>query len=296
MLKRTLLFVNPVRIRTKNEQLIIQLENETQPIPIEDVGYIVLDNAEIYISPPAIEKCLQYNVAIVYCDSKHLPCGMLLNLEANTLQQERFEAQIQTSEPLKKQLWKQIVEAKILNQALLLEKIGQKAEVLFQKSKQVQSGDTTQQEAQAARIYWANLFPKEIAFYRARTGNPPNHLLNYGYAIIRAAMARALAGAGLLATLGLHHHNRYNAFCLADDMMEPYRPWVDRAVCELVGSGEDYQAINKTHKIRLLNVLAEDSELKNETIPLMNAMQTSAVSLVKCFMGKSRKLVFPTIF
>ncbi|GAB4488476.1 MAG: type II CRISPR-associated endonuclease Cas1 [Raineya sp.] len=296
MLKRTLLFSNPVRIRSKDEQMVVQLEAETKQIPIEDIGFVVLDNAEIYISTTTIEKCLQHNVAIIYCNSKHLPCGMLLNLQANTLQQERFEAQIQASEPLKKQLWKQIVEAKIFNQGLLLEKLGQNAEALFHKSKQVQSGDSSHQESQAARIYWANLFPKELDFYRARTGTPPNNLLNYGYAIIRAAMARALAGAGLLATLGLHHHNRYNAFCLADDMMEPYRPWVDRAVWELVASGEDYETIQKKHKARLLSILAEDTDLKNENVPLMNAMQSSAVSLVKCFQGSSKKLVFPKIF
>lgn len=295
MLKRTLLFSNPVHLRTQNEQLLIELETEIKQVPIEDIGFLVLDNNEIYISHKSIEKCLQNNVAIIYCDSKHLPCGMLLNLETNTLQQERFEAQIQASEPLKKQLWKQIVEAKIFNQGLLLEKKGKNAQALFQKYKKVQSGDSTHQESQAARIYWANLFPKEIDFFRARTGNPPNNLLNYGYAIIRAAMARALAGAGLLATFGLHHHNRYNAFCLADDMMEPYRPWVDRTVWEIVASGEDYQEITKNHKARLLQILAEDTDLKGECVPLMNAMQNSATSLVKCFQGTSKKLIFPKI-
>lgn len=297
MLKQTLLFSNPVSLTTQAEQLRIEIKATREAItrPLQDIGFIVLDHPEIYISPPAVAQCLHYNIAVVYCDAKHIPVGMLLNLEANTLQQERFEAQVQATEPLKKQCWKQITEAKIENQARLLLAVGKKADVLLRKATQVQSGDATGQEAQAARYYWANLFPEETDFFRDRSGLPPNNLLNYGYAVLRAGVARALAGAGLLATLGLHHHNRYNAYCLADDMMEPYRPWVDRAVYEIVSSGEAYHTLTTAHKQRILAVLAENCDFPTEKSPLMPALVTSAASLVRCFAGTSRKLLFPII-
>jgi CRISPR-associated protein Cas1 len=233
------------------------------------------------------------NAAVIFCDAKHLPNSMLLHLDAHYIQNERFKAQIQASEPLKKQLWQQTIVAKIKNQGQLLNYLAKDGKALLMKAKLVKSGDTTQEEAKAARIYWQRLFGSD--FTRARFGVAPNAGLNYAYAILRAAMARALAGSGLLNTLGIHHHNRYNAFCLADDLMEPYRPFVDLCVYELVEAGENLESLNTQVKAELLKILNQDVALNNEVKPLQNALKVTAQSLAKCFEGKSKKLHFPSL-
>ncbi|MCD6374938.1 MAG: type II CRISPR-associated endonuclease Cas1, partial [Caldisericaceae bacterium] len=233
MLKRTLFISNPYHLSLKNRQLVVS-EKGGMPVktaPVEDLGFIVLDHPQISFSMKLVEQLSEFNVATVFCDSKHLPSSMLLPLDANHIQSEIFRAQIDASEPLKKNLWKQTIEAKIKNQARLLSKLGKNSGPLKAIAKSVKSGDSDNREGFAARIYWNALFGK--AFIRDRYGNPPNMYLNYGYIILRSAVARAVSGSGLLATLGIHHRNRYNAFCLADDLMEPYRPWVDEIVVEL---------------------------------------------------------------
>ena len=220
---------------------------------------------------------------------------MLLPLDGNTIQSERFRAQIDATEPLKKQLWQQTVKAKIANQAAVLQQWDIPNNYLKTSAQTVKSGDPDNNEAKAAAYYWSNLFPAAWMFFRKREGPPPNNLLNYGYAILRATVARAIVGAGLLPTLGIFHRNRYNAFCLADDLMEPYRPYVDEIVYRMVNELGAVEELTKEHKTVLLKIPAMDVMIDGEKSPLMLATQRTAVSLVKCFAGEQRKLVYPEI-
>ena len=241
MIKRTLYFGNPAYLSLRYEQMVIKLpevvKNETlsdsfkeeavRTIPIEDIGVVLLDHKQITITQGLLEKLLENNCALITCDNSHLPVGLMLPLCGNTTQSERFSNQIEASLPLKKQLWQQTIMAKISNQATLLQnRRGAEVGNMRKWATDVKSGDSENLEARAAAYYWKNIFPSIPHFIRGREGDPPNNLLNYGYAILRAVVARALVSSGLLPTLGIHHHNKYNAYCLADDIMEPYRPYV----------------------------------------------------------------------
>lgn len=223
MIRRTLYFSNPAYLKTQDQQLQIRLteSGDIKTIPIEDIGLIILDHQQITISHGAIARLLQHNAALVTCNEKHMPTGMLLNLNGNSLQSQKFRAQIVASVPLQKQLWQQTIIAKIGNQAAHLKSMGADYPFLANLAKMVSSGDTENAEAKAASYYWKRVFPQLPEFTRERSGIPPNNYLNYGYAILRAVVARALVGSGLLPTLGIHHRNQYNSYCLADDVMEP---------------------------------------------------------------------------
>lgn len=222
-----------------------------------------------------------------------MPQSMLLNLDSHHIQQEHFKNQINASEPLKKQLWQQIIKKKINNQAKLLDQIGKNTHPLYYYAKNVLSGDTTNREAVAASFYWKNVF--DFDFKRERTGAYPNLFLNYGYIILRAAVARAISGSGLLNTLGIHHSNKYNAFCLADDIMEPYRPLVDAKVLEIIAKYDEHDLIPPI-KLDLLSILTQTVYFKDKKSPLMVALATTTSSLQQCFNGKSKKLVYPKLW
>ena len=306
MIKKTLYFGNPAYLRTQNEQLQITIpENKSglsesdrsTSIPIEDIGIIILDHQQITISQLLIAKLLENNVAFITCDSKHHPTGMLLNLDGNTLQAERFRNQIDASLPLKKQLWAQTIEYKIKNQAANLKQFNQgDPELLIQMSKQIRSGDPENMEGRAAAHYWKNVFGLGMEFKRDREGDSPNHVLNYGYAILRAIAARCLVGSGLLPTLGIHHRNKYNAYCLADDIMEPYRPIVDQLIIQLHLEESLTDELSKETKSKLLSIPTLDVRIDGESSPLMVAMQRTTASLNKCFEGESNKLLYPRLF
>jgi CRISP-associated protein Cas1 len=296
MIKRILYFGNPAYLHVKDNQLLIEMPQtkEIKQAAIEDIGVVVLDNPQITMSHGVLTRLLDNNTAIITCDDKHMPTGMMLPLESNTLQSERFRHQIDASEPLKKQLWQQTVSAKVHNQAKLLQRIGHNANPLLRWSKDVKSGDPDNVEAKAAAHYWKHIFNAQIEFfYRERFGEAPNNLLNFGYAILRSIVARALVGSGLLPTLGIHHHNKYNAYCLADDIMEPYRPYVDKIVWDMVASGMDCDTLGKEQKQMLLGISAMDIEFEDKRSPLMVGLQTTTTSLVKCFAGESRKIIYP---
>ena len=307
MIKRTLYFGNPAYLCLTNAQLVMRLpeveKNDHLPtefkkeakatIPVEDIGIVVLDHKQITITQALLESLLDNNAVVITCNSTHHPAGLLMPISGNTIQNERFRSQLDASEPLKKQLWAQTITQKIKNQSQFLEVRGIDNNYLIPLYRNVKSGDTDNCEATAAAYYWQNLFPGIPGFKRFREGIPPNNYLNYGYALLRATMARSIVGAGLLPTLGIHHANRYNAFCLADDLMEPYRPMVDRVVCETVdryGTNED---IPTDIKITLLKIPAMDVMMEGEKSPLMVATQRTAVSLVKCFDGEQRKIIYP---
>ncbi len=293
MLKRTLYFSNPYYLSLENCQLKIK-EKDGQlstSVPIEDIAYIVLDHPQISFSMKLIEHLTANNVAVLFCNSSHLPTSMLLNLDGHNLQSELFQAQIRASEPLKKNLWKQTIEAKIKNQAAHLEKRGLQANNLQTLARSVKSGDVDNREGVAARFYWNSLIGGD--FTRERGGAPPNHLLNYGYILLRSAVARALAGSGLLATLGIHHHNKYNAFCLADDIMEPYRPYVDQIALNVYADYPNEITLNKEMKASLLSLMNCDVMIDGNKRPLMVALSTTTASLARCFNNESRKIIFP---
>ncbi|MBE6297737.1 MAG: type II CRISPR-associated endonuclease Cas1 [Bacteroidales bacterium] len=309
MIKKTLYFSNPAYLSLRNAQLVIKLpevvKNNTLPEefkqssevtkPIEDIGVVVIDNKQITITSGLLEALLENNCAVITCDSKSMPTGLMLPLAGNTTQSERFRHQIEASLPLKKQLWQQTIKAKIENQATILKKCtGKEVRCMQVWAADVKSGDSENQEARAAAYYWKNLFPIEN-FTRDRDSIPPNNLLNYGYAVLRAVVARGLVASGLLPTLGIHHHNRYNAYCLADDIMEPYRPFVDELVYNIVTKGEDYSILTKEIKSQLLTIPTLDVLIAGKRSPLMIAVGQTTASLYKCFSGEQRKIAYPEI-
>lgn len=303
MIKRTLCFTNPAYLSLKNEQLVVKIpqsdgdkqSEKVTTIPIEDIGVVVIDNRQITITSAVMDALLENNCALITCDAKSLPVGLLLPLCGNTTQSERFRYQIEASLPLKKQLWQQTVQAKICNQAEVLSKCTD-AEIGCMQvwSKEVKSGDSDNLEGRAAAYYWKKLFGHIADFNRDREGAPPNNLLNYGYAILRAVVARALVSSGMLPTLGIHHHNRYNAYCLADDIMEPYRPYVDEMVFNLVKErGLPEEGLTKEWKAELLKIPVLDVVISGKRSPLMIAVTQTTASLYRCYCGESRKIVYP---
>lgn len=310
MIKRTLCFSNPAYLSLKNEQLVLKLpeveNNVTLPdafkqsnvrtIPIEDIGVVVLDHKQITITQALLAKLLENNCAVITCDDRHLPTGLFLPLEGNTLQSERFNDQIEASLPLKKQLWQQTVQAKIHNQASVLKRLRQ-TEVgnMSAWKKDVRSGDPDNLEGRAAVYYWKNLFPDIDGFLRDRDGKVPNNLLNYGYAILRAVIARALVSSGMLPTFGIHHHNRYNAYCLADDIMEPYRPYVDELVVNYTLRNGYPEELTTDVKSTMLSIPVLDVVINGQRSPLMIAATQTTASLYKCFSGELRKIVYPVM-
>jgi len=297
MIKQTLCFSNPAYLSTKNEQLAIKTDESEATRPIEDLGVVILDNQQITITQHTIAKLLENNVALITCDSKHLPTGMFLNLNGNTLQSNRFKAQVEASEPLKKSLWQQTVQAKIKNQSALLSHLGKDAKRMDYLQRKVKSGDPDNCEAQAASYYWKLVFEEHIqGFSRSPEGTPPNNLLNYGYAILRAAVARALVGTGLLPTLGIFHRNQYNAYCLADDIMEPYRPYIDYAAIEYMAQyGVPPEMLNPGISRHFLTVLQADVYFEKERSPLLVALTRTTASLMACFQGKKRRILYPEL-
>lgn len=308
MIKRTLCFSNPAYLSLKNEQLVFKLPqieknddlpesfkvDATKTIPIEDIGVVVLDHKQITITQGLMEALLENHCAVITCDKSHLPVGLMLSLCGNTTQNERFRCQLDASLPLKKQLWQQTVQAKIGNQAVVLEKCrGTEVGNLQKWQKEVRSGDPDNLEGRAAAYYWKNMFPYVEDFTREREGVSPNNLLNYGYAILRAVVARALVASGMLPTLGIHHHNRYNAYCLADDIMEPYRPYVDELVVNYTDENGCPEEITSDIKKVMLSIPVLDVRINGQRSPLMLAAGQSAASLYRCFSGESRKIIYP---
>ena len=310
MIKKTLCFSNPAYLSLKNSQLVIRLpevescdnlsdsfkQQSERTIPIEDIGVVLLDNKRITITSSALEALIENNSAVITCDSKNMPIGLLLPLCGNTTQNERFRMQVDASLPLKKQLWQQTIKQKISNQAKLLRTYtNTDVGCMYAWADKVRSGDPDNLEARAAAYYWKNIFTDIPNFVRGRDGEPPNNLLNYGYAILRAVVARSLVASGLLPTLGIHHHNRYNAYCLADDVMEPYRPYVDGLVLDIMCLTNDYSELTRDIKIRLLSIPVLDTTIGGKKSPLMIATQQTTASLYKCFSGEQRRMVYPEL-
>lgn len=311
MIKKTLYFGNPAYLSLTNKQLVIKLpEVETaddlpdiiksqsvRTIPIEDIGIVVLDHPRITITEGVIAALLANSTALITCNEKRMPTGLLMPLHGNTLYNERFRNQLDASLPLKKQLWQQTIKYKIENQAAVLRKNNSNvsANNMLVWARDVKSGDPDNYEARAAAFYWKNIFQDNPDFIRAPEGAIPNNLLNYGYAILRATVARALVMSGLLPVSGIHHHNRYNPYCLADDIMEPYRPFVDQVVIDTMKKMPIPEELTTDIKRELLSIPVVDVWINGKRSPLMIAVSQTTASLAKCFNGELRKIAYPVV-
>lgn len=296
MLKRTLFFGSPGRLFLEHSLLAYEMRNannvpEKRTFPLEDLGFIVLESLQLAVTTACLNALAQENIAVVICDDAHMPSAMLQPFSGNTLSQRHTEAQLRATEALKARLWRQTVKAKISNQAECLKRLGLPDQRLRVLAESVKAGDADNAEAVAARYYFQQLSGTEM-FSRNRDGEPPNSALNYGYAILRAAVARALTGSGLLCVAGIHHSNQYNAFGLADDIMEPFRPFVD----EMVFSSRDFFAVpelEKAQKAQLLQLLTADVMSGAERRPLLNSISFTSASLVRCFLREETVIKYP---
>ena len=297
MIKRTLYFGNEAYLSTKDNRLVVSYPNrdDKKTIAIEDIGFLILDHYRLTITSTLLNKLLQNNTAIISCDQKHLPLGMFLNLDGHSQQLIHLEAQISTTKAKKDRLWKQVIQAKIENQARLLQFRNKEFAPLFLWSKKVSNGDPNNFEARAAAYYWPRLlydmFPD---FRRDRFGDFPNSIFNYGYTILRGVVARSLVASGLLPTLGIHHHNKYTSYGLADDIMEPYRPIVDQLVIDLLEMFSDVSEFSKEIKLELLKIPVLDVVINKQKSPLMLAVQQTTSSLQKAYAGELKDLKLPT--
>ena len=294
MIKKTIYISKPCSVHLKNCQMEVtdKETGDVRTVPIEDIGIVVVENQRVAFTIPVLNALSDNNTTVVFCNERMMPNSILLPFEGNTVQSETYKLQMDISEPLKKQLWKQIVVAKIRNQAAVLDALGKDGSILKPLYSNVKSGDIDNREGQAARLYWRMVFDEE--FVRDQNGEDGlNAMLNYGYAILRAAMARAIVGSGLSLSYGLFHKNKYNAFPLADDLMEPFRPYVDSAVIELWSEG--ICELNKESKVALLSVLTCDTMLNDFQRPLEIGLTFTTASLVKCLKGEEKCLILPQL-
>lgn len=294
MLYRSIYIGNPAHLKLKDEQMKVicpETKLEKGSIPVEDIGLVMLDHFQITVSHQLIQKLMGNNVVLISCDALHLPHGIMLPLNGHSEHSERIKYQIEASEPLKKNLWKQVIESKIENQTEVLKQRGCFFEPMLQYKKEIKSGDTTNMEGIAAQHYWKHLISTD--FLRERFGQSPNLFFNFGYTVLRSIVARAVVETGLLPVLGIFHRNKYNAYCLADDLMEPYRPWVDRIVMQWIDNHPQDEELNKEFKAFMLNIATADVQIENKTRPLIVAVKTTIVSLYKCYTGEKRQLSLP---
>lgn len=294
MIKRIIEIGNPARLSLKNQQMVIDRDGfELATVPIEDMGVLILDHPQVSHSHGLLSACSENNVAVIICNGKHLPVAVLAPLEGNSLHTKTIARQVQITEPTRKQLWKAIVQAKIRAQAKALDYAAADSHPLHTYASRVKSGDPDNIEAQAARIYWHKLFGKE--FRRDYESPGINVLLNYGYAVMRAAVARAIVATGLHPSLGLHHHNQYNSFCLADDLMEPLRPIVDIKIYEILKNCQTIPELTKETKRSLLEILSSACSIDNRQLPFMVSLHYYAASIRKVVCGEEKRVEFPEI-
>jgi CRISPR-associated protein Cas1 len=282
----------PARLSIQNQQLVIRRDGqEPRSVPVEDIGILLIDQVAVSYTHAVFTSLAEQGATVVFCGRNHMPSSMLMPLVGNTAQTERFAAQLTAGAPLKKQLWRQVVARKLLLQAAVLRATSGNDAGLGSMGRSVRSGDSTNLEAQGARRYWPRLFGEP--FRRDPEGEPPNNLLNYGYMAVRAAVARALIAAGLLPTVGIHHHNRYNAFCLADDLMEPYRPLVDFKVWQIVRQELVPPDLGREAKAHLLGLFNESVLIDGRRSPVLLAIHSSAASLARSFAERRAQVSMP---
>ena len=296
MLYRSIYIGNPAYLKLKDKQLKVtdpETKEEKGSVPIEDIGLLMLDHYQITLSHQLIQELMKNNVILISCDERHLPLAGMLPFSGNTLFSERVKTQIEVSEPLKKQLWKQTVECKIQNQLKVLEQLGKYASPMYEYLKEVKSGDTTNMEGIAAQHYWKYLIDND--FLRDRFGDYPNPFFNFGYGVLLSIIARALVDTGLLLVLGIFHRNKYNPYCLASDIMEPYRPIADLLVMKWLQLHPEKQSLDKESKTFLLQIATQDVNIEKLVRPLMVGVKMTASSLLKCYTGEKRQISYPEL-
>ena len=296
MLYRSIYIGNPAYLKLKDKQLKVtdpETKEEKGSVPIEDIGLLMLDHYQITLSHQLIQELMKNNVILISCDERHLPLAGMLPFSGNTLFSERVKTQIEASEPFKKQLWKQTIECKILNQLKVLEQLGKYATPMYEYLKNVKSGDTTNMEGIAAQHYWKHLI--EGDFLRDRFGDGPNPFFNFGYGVLLSIIARALVDTGLLLVLGIFHRNKYNPYCLASDIMEPYRPIVDLLVMKWLQLHPEKQSLDKESKTFLLQIATQDVNIEKLVRPLIVGVKMTASSLLKCYTGEKRQISYPEL-
>lgn len=296
MLYRSIYIGNPAYLKLKDQQMKIvcpETKAEKGSVPVEDLGLLMLDHFQITISHQLIQWLMGNNVVIISCDAHHLPHGQMLPLYGNATYSQRIKDQIEASEPLKKQLWKQTVECKIENQIAVLEELGSFSEPMYDYLKEVKSGDTTNMEGIAAQHYWRYLINPD--FLRERYGDSPNQFFNFGYSILRSIVARAIVETGLLPVLGIFHKNKYNPYCLADDLMEPYRPFVDLLVIRWLEKNPEVEELTKEAKVYFLQIVTKDVKIDEQVRPLLVAVKSTVSSLYKCYTGEKRQISYPKL-
>lgn len=296
MLYRSIYIGNPAYLKLKDKQLKVtdpETKEEKGSVPIEDIGLLMLDHYQITLSHQLIQELMKNNVILISCDERHLPLAGMLPFSGNSLFSERVKTQIEVSEPLKKQLWKQTIECKIQNQLKVLEQLDKYASPMYEYLKQVKSGDTTNMEGIAAQHYWKYLIDND--FLRERFGDYPNPFFNFGYGVLLSIMARALVDTGLLLILGIFHRNKYNPYCLASDIMEPYRPIVDLLVMKWLQLHPEKQCLDKESKTFLLQIATQDVNIEKLVRPLIVGVKMTASSLLKCYTGEKRQISYPEL-
>lgn len=300
MIKRTLeISRQPAHLSVRNEQLLLKRDGQViGQAPCEDIGIVVVDHPQTTYTHHALAKLAESGAAVVLCGRDHLPTAMILPLADHSQVVWRLADQIEASKPLRKRLWQQLVVAKIRAQAENIEPSLAVHKKLYALAGEVRSGDPSNIEAQAAKVYWRHWLATDDPeildtepFRRDPNGSGLNGFLNYGYAILRAAISRAIVSAGLHPALGIHHANRSNAFCLADDLIEPFRPLVDDRVREMHRQG--YDQLNQPAKAELLELLTATMVLDEQTGPLMVMLHRLTASLVRCYSGEQKKLDIP---
>ncbi|WP_443939641.1 type II CRISPR-associated endonuclease Cas1 [Pedobacter sp. MW01-1-1] len=296
MITRSIYIGNPAYLKLKDEQMQI-LDASTNElkgkVPVEDLGLLMLDHFQITISHQLIQKMMGNNVVVISCDAQHLPHGMMLPLYGHTEHSDRVKHQLEASEPLKKQLWKQTVQNKIENQKEVLRSLGNDYEPMLEYQQNVKSGDASNMEGIAAQHYWKHLISRD--FLRERFGDSPNPFFNFGYAVLRSMVARAIVETGLLPVLGIFHKNKYNPYCLADDLMEPYRPFIDLLVMQWLEVHPEQEELTKDFKAYILQVATQDVRIDDKTRPLLVAVKMTASSLYKCYTGEKRLISYPEL-
>ena len=296
MLYRSIYIGNPAYLKLKDEQMYIMEPESGQmkgKVPVEDLGLLMLDHWQITVSHQLIQKMMGNNVVVISCDAHHLPHGIMLPLHGHTEFSDRIKDQMEASEPLKKQLWKQTIECKIDNQTEVLRRLGNYYEPMIDYRNNVKSGDLTNMEGIAAQHYWKYLI--SLDFLRQRFGDSPNQFFNFGYSVLRSIVARAIVETGLLPVLGIFHKNKYNPYCLADDMMEPYRPFVDWLVMDWLTRNPETEELTKEFKAHILQIAIKDVKIDGKTRPLMVAVKTTISSLYKCYTGEKRQISYPEL-
>ncbi len=296
MLYRSIYIGNPAYLKLKDKQLKVtdpETKEEKGSIPIEDIGLLMLDHYQITLSHQLIQELMKNNVILISCDERHLPLAGMLPFSGNSLFSERVKVQMEVSEPLKKQLWKQTIECKIQNQLKVLEQLGKYATPMYEYLKQVKSGDTTNMEGIAAQHYWKYLIDND--FLRERFGDYPNPFFNFGYGVLLSIIGRALVDTGLLLVLGIFHRNKYNPYCLASDIMEPYRPIVDLLVMKWLQLHPEKQNLDKESKTFLLQIATQDVNIEKLVRPLMVGVKMTASSLLRCYTGEKRQISYPEL-